>query len=165
MLPHILHNRCSVLHVILKCDILSSKIIKCTQHTTYNQHTKYNVGTVHCVLFVILYNTGGCPFCSSVCLSQILHLTCSAYISWNNGQILMFKVSKRPYQSSWHDEIIYRWRHNPSGGENLNKTTLGENWKFAHFSAYIFWNNGRILIFKVSKRLYKSPLQDRIICK
>ena len=37
----------------------------------------------------ILYNTVGC-LC--VCLSQILHLTCSAYISWNNGQILMFKV-------------------------------------------------------------------------
>ena len=25
----------------------------------------------------------------------------------------MFKVSKQPYQSSQHDEIICRWRHNP----------------------------------------------------
>ena len=60
------------------------------------------------------------PFRVCVCLSQILHPTCSAYISWNNGRILMFKVSKWPYQSSWHDEIICRWRHNPPGGENLN---------------------------------------------
>ena len=55
-----------------------------------------------------------------VCGSQILHPTCSAYISWNNGRILMFKVSKWPYWSSRHDEIICRWRHNPPGGENLN---------------------------------------------
>ena len=39
---------------------------------------------------------------------------------WNNRRILMFKVSKQPYQSSWHDEIIYRWHNNPPGGENLN---------------------------------------------
>ena len=42
----------------------------------------------------------------------------------------MFKVSKRPYQSSRHNEIICRWRHNPPGDENLNWTTLGENWVF-----------------------------------
>ena len=29
----------------------------------------------------------------------------------------MFKVSKRLYWSSRHDEIICRWRHNPPGGE------------------------------------------------
>ena len=71
----------------------------------------------------ILYNTRECPFLRSVpsvCPSQILHPTCVAYISWNNGQILMFKVSKWPYRSSRHDEIICRWRHNPPGGENLN---------------------------------------------
>ena len=56
----------------------------------------------------------------SVRPSQILHLTCSAYISWNNGRILMLKVSKWPYWSFRHNEIICRWRHNPPGGENLN---------------------------------------------
>ena len=57
---------------------------------------------------------------ASVRGSQILHLTCSASISWNKGRILMFKVSKWPYQSSQHDDIICRWCHNPSGGENMN---------------------------------------------
>ena len=62
-----------------------------------------------------------CVRVSSVCPpSKILHLTCSAYISLNYGRILMFKVSKRPYRSFRHDEIICRWRHNPPGGENLN---------------------------------------------
>ena len=55
-----------------------------------------------------------------LCVSKILHPNCSAYISWNNGRILMFKVSKWPYRSSPHDKIICRWRHNPPGGENLN---------------------------------------------
>ena len=53
--------------------------------------------------------------------SQILHPTCSAYISWNNGRILMFKVSKWPYRSSRNDEIICRWRHNPPGGKIWTK--------------------------------------------
>ena len=30
-------------------------------------------------------------------------------------------------------------------------------------SAYIFWNNGRIFMFKVSKRLYRSARRDGII--
>ena len=52
----------------------------------------------------IQYNTGGCP--APFRLSQILHPTCSAYISWNNVQVLMFKVSKWLYQSSWYNRII-----------------------------------------------------------
>ena len=44
----------------------------------------------------------------------------SVYIFWNNGQILMFKVSKRPYWCARHDGIIFRWRDNPPGGEKLN---------------------------------------------
>ena len=69
----------------------------------------------------IQYNTGGCPAAvPCVCVSKILHPTCSAYISLNNGPILMFKVSKRPCRSSLHDKIICRWRHNPPGGENWN---------------------------------------------
>jgi len=39
---------------------------------------------------------------------------------WNNGWILTFQVSKRPYRSCQHDEIISRWRHHPPGGENWN---------------------------------------------
>ena len=82
----------------------------------------------HTKIFIIFnlgiqYNTGGCPAAavpSVLRVSKILHPTCSAYISLNNGPILMFKVSKRPCRSSLHDEIICRWRHNPPGGENLN---------------------------------------------
>ena len=58
------------------------------------------------------------PFLRSV--PELLHHPGSAYIFWNNGRILMFKVSKRPYRSARHDEIIFRWHHNPPGGENLN---------------------------------------------
>ena len=58
------------------------------------------------------------PFHSSV--PELLHGPCSAYISWINRRIFMFKVSKQPYWSYWHAEIDCRWRHNPPGGENLN---------------------------------------------
>ena len=85
-----------------------------------------------CFSALFLYNTGGCPP-PAVPVSQILHPTCSAYISLNNGRILMFKVSKWPYRSSQNDKVIFRWRHNPPGSENLNLTTLGENWVFAQF--------------------------------
>ena len=37
---------------------------------------------------------------------DLLQAPGSTYIFWNNGWILMFKVSKRPYRSAWHDEII-----------------------------------------------------------
>ena len=46
-------------------------------------------------------------------LSRFGH--CFVYIFWNNGRILMFKVSKRPSRSARHDEIIFRWRHNLPG--------------------------------------------------
>ena len=39
--------------------------------------------------------------------------TLTVYYSVINGRILMFKVSKQPYQSARHDGIIFRWRHNP----------------------------------------------------
>ena len=60
--------------------------------------------------------------CSSSSSSdpKLLHAPGSAYIFVNNGRILMFKVSKRLYRSARHDEIIFRWCHNPPGGENLN---------------------------------------------
>ena len=44
----------------------------------------------------------------------------STYRIWNNGQILMFKVSKRPYRSPRHDRIICKWRHCPLGGQKWN---------------------------------------------
>ena len=57
------------------------------------------------------------PFCSvPPCSSLFSHFFASirnANRFWNNGQILTFKVSKRPYPSSPHDEIICRWRHHP----------------------------------------------------
>ena len=69
---------------------------------------------------LILYNTGECPFLRPP--SRILHPTCSAYIPVNNRQILMFKVSKWPYQSCRNDEIIIcRWRHNLPGGKIWTK--------------------------------------------
>ena len=34
-----------------------------------------------------------------------------------------------------------------------------------HLFSYIFWNDRRILMFKVSKWPYRSLLHDRIICK
>ena len=46
--------------------------------------------------------------------------SCLVYRFWTNGRFLMFKVSKWLYRSVRHDEIIFRWRHNPPGGENLN---------------------------------------------
>ena len=145
--------------------------------------------------------------------SQILHLTYSAYISWNNGRILMFKVSKRPYRSSQHDEIICRWRHNPlvmkiwtkqplvkiilplwiksslvdrfqslrclnnridlphmmgslaSGATNSLVAKIGTKDLATSCWVYRIWNNGRILLFKVSNWPYRSPQHDRIICK
>ena len=57
---------------------------------------------------------------SSVLTPELLHNPGSTYRIWNNGQIFMFKVSERPFQSSRHDEIICRWHHNPPGSENLN---------------------------------------------
>ena len=45
---------------------------------------------------------------------------------WNNGGIMMFKVSEWTYWCASQDGIIFRWYYNPPGGEKLNKTTLVE---------------------------------------
>ena len=58
------------------------------KHTQNKRTTEENL-----LIVIILYNTGECPFRVPL-PSRILHPTCSAYISLNNGQILMFKVSK-----------------------------------------------------------------------
>jgi len=50
--------------------------------------------------------------------------TSTVYYSANNGRILMFEVSKRPYRSSRNDGIIFRWLHNPPGGEKWNLASL-----------------------------------------
>ena len=52
--------------------------------------------------------------------SQIVASDCSAYISLNNGRILMFKVSKWPYQSCLHDKITCKWRQCLLGGQKWN---------------------------------------------
>ena len=79
----------------LNCDVGKALALKKFQNKDKNK------GLSEVYLFEelaeeIQYNTGGCPFRvpSSIRPSQILHLTCSVYISLNNGRILMFKVSK-----------------------------------------------------------------------
>ena len=44
----------------------------------------------------------------------------SAYKIWNNGWILIFKVSKQSYWSVQHDRIICKWRHCLHSGQKLN---------------------------------------------
>ena len=39
---------------------------------------------------------------------------------WNNGWILTFKVSKRPYRSHLHDRFICKWRQCLLGGQKWN---------------------------------------------
>ena len=89
--------------------LLLTPIMIISQHPNLIVHQ--NTHSINCIPFLLR---------SSVPPPELLHAPSSAYISWNNGRILMFKVSKQPYQSSRHDEIICRWRHDPTGGENLN---------------------------------------------
>ena len=49
-----------------------------------------------------------------------LATSCWVYRIWNNGWILMFKVSKRPYRSPLHDRIICKWRQCLLGGQKWN---------------------------------------------
>ena len=79
--------------------------------------------------------------------SNIIHLTCSTYISWNNGWILMFKVSKWPCQSSQHDESICRWRHNPPSGKNLNKQPWGKIENLRNFDHNFGLYRGKIWLW------------------
>ena len=50
-----------------------------------------------------------------------MHPTCSAYISWNNGQILMFKVSKWLYWGSWYDENLHNYVFLPIKSEIMDR--------------------------------------------
>ena len=69
-------------------------------------------------LYSVLPFLRSVPFRSSV--PELLHSPCSAYISWYNGRILMFKVSKQPYWSPLHDRIICKWRQCLLGGQKWN---------------------------------------------
>ena len=60
-------------------------------------------------------------YISSSISKELLHTPCSAYISWKNGQILMFKVSKWLFQFPWHDRVIWKWRHCLTGGQKRSK--------------------------------------------
>ena len=42
---------------------------------------------------------------------ELLHHPSSAYRIWNNGQILMLKVSKQQHRSPWYDRINCKWHH------------------------------------------------------
>ena len=77
---------------------------------------------------------------------------CSAYISWNNRHILMFKVSKWPYWSSRHDRNIWKYCHCLPGAQKWN-------WKII---SAVLW---QILMFKVSKQPYQSFSHDKIILR
>ena len=50
-----------------------------------------------------------------------LATSCSVFRFWTNGQILMFKVSKQPYQSPPHDKITCKWRNFLPGGKKIIK--------------------------------------------
>ena len=50
-----------------------------------------------------------------------LATSCWVYRIWKNGQILMFKVSKWLSQFSWHDRVIWKWRHCLTGGPKRSK--------------------------------------------
>ena len=53
-----------------------------------------------------------------------LATSCWVYRISNNGRILMFKVSKRPYRSPLHDRIICKWRQCLLGGQNVIKKII-----------------------------------------
>ena len=85
--------------------------------------------------------------------TKYLAISCSVYRIWINGQIFMFKVSKQPYQSTWHDRIIGKWCHCLPGGQKCNLKIISAVWratglKFIIQSNYpqinywdLFWNH------------------------
>ena len=82
----------------------------------------------------------------------------NAYRIWNNGRILIFKVSKWLYWSHLHDRIIYKWCQYLLGGQK---------WNYKNYSITInkIITNGQILVFEVSIWPYQSALHNRTICK
>ena len=58
----------------------------------------------------------------------ILQYPVSAYKIWNNGWILIFKVSKQPYWSVQHDRIIWKWRHFMPVGQKWNTKIITLLW-------------------------------------
>ena len=66
---------------------------------------------------------------------------------WNNGWILIFKVSKQPYWSVQHDRIIWKWRHFMPVGQKWNQknyyTTVDK----------IMTSRRQIVVFRLSKWL------------
>ena len=100
----------------------------------------------------ILYNTGECPLVSG---SQILHLTCSAYISCNNGRILMYCCLNNCINLP---NMIGTF----ANGAN---TSLVAKIELKNYSTTIdkIITSGRILAFEVSIQLYQSARHDKII--
>ena len=81
------------------------------------------------------------------------------YRIWNNRRILIFKVSKQEY---WSPNMIGSFESDTNAFIVAKNRTKDLS---TSCSVYRIWNNGWISTFKVSKRLYRSPLHDRIICK
>ena len=89
-------------------------------------HSEYNIVSNLTVLFHLIktlivstvFLHSSILFRSSI--PELLHHPGSAYIFWNNRRIFMFKVSKRPYQSSRYDRIIGKWRQCLLGAQKWN---------------------------------------------
>ena len=76
-----------------------------------------------------------------------------------SAQISDFEVSKWLYRSPLHDGITCKCATKSLLAKIRIKDLVISCW------VYRLWNNGRILMFKVSKQPYRSPQHDRIICK
>ena len=85
--------------------------------------------------------------------------SCSVYRFWTNGQILMLKVSENCI------DLPYMMGSLASGATNSRVAKIGTKDLATSCWVYKISNNGRILMFKVSKWPYQSPRHDRIICK
>ena len=60
--------------------------------------------------------------------------------------------------------LSYMMESLASGATNSLVAKIGTKYFATSCLVYRFWNNERILTFKVSKQLYKSLLHDRFIC-
>ena len=80
-----------------------------------NWHKKYQVGVTVMPKGISPITAPYRPF-----FPILLHHPGSAYIFWNNRQILTFKVSKGPYWSLLHDRIICKWCQCLLGGQIWN---------------------------------------------
>ena len=67
-----------------------------------------------------LLTSGATNFLVTKIGTKDLDTSYSVYRFLTNGQILMFKVSKQPYQYPPNNRITCKWRNFLPGGQNLN---------------------------------------------